>query len=321
MHCDEERSFYYIEAKADLPPNRIESERLNVQAQLEEPLNSDLANNGRRILIVDDDEDFANALQDLLNIEGYETQTAYSANDAIGAIESFDAEVAILDYRLGADDGLSLVEPLKRRNENLVCILTTADTKIDTVIKSLRYGVADYLRKPIHENELFLTLDRCFETIGYEEEKRIAEEKLKDAERMESVAHVAGGVAHHFNNLLMVVQWKIEALSELMVSDPEAGSLFQEIHACTERLTQINKDLLAYTGQQWLNPVTIDLLQLIESVLGDLPQDLSGAFKIELERSGSDFSTVVDATQMKKVVLELLRNAQVLFCLLTFVEF
>ena len=64
----------------------------------------------------------------------------------------------------------------------MVCILATAFAELDTAVEALRRGIYDYFRKPLHAEELLSTLQRCFEKLRLEEEKRAAEAALRQAQ-------------------------------------------------------------------------------------------------------------------------------------------
>ncbi len=117
---------------------------------------------GRRVLVVDDDADFADSLRDLLESRGYAVETANGSDHALKLQEAFDPEVALLDIRLERASGVDLAAELKQRRPNLICIMITAYAEIDSAVESLRAGADDYLRKPFQPAELFATLDRAF---------------------------------------------------------------------------------------------------------------------------------------------------------------
>ena len=102
-----------------------------------------------RVLIVDDDVDFAEGLELLLMGEGYEIEQAHSVVEARRRLEHFNADVALIDIRLGGGDGIGLIPQLKTRRPDLLCVMMTAFASTDSVILALQRGAYDYLRKPI----------------------------------------------------------------------------------------------------------------------------------------------------------------------------
>ncbi|MBN1440936.1 MAG: response regulator [Anaerolineales bacterium] len=128
----------------------------------------------RRVLIVDDDVDFADSLNDMLAAEEYTVAVAHAADEALAAVETFDPQVALLDLRLpaGEGDGLDLLAALKQKKPGLLGIVVTAYADTDTVIKALHGDAYDYLRKPLYFQELATTLRRCYERLELEVKNR-----------------------------------------------------------------------------------------------------------------------------------------------------
>ena len=133
----------------------------------------------RRVLVVDDDVDFADSLGEVLESRGYAVATANDSRQAIQATTTFNPEVALLDLRLGASCGLDTVRALKECRPGLICVMLTGNADMDSAIRALRSGLYDYLQKPVCPDALFAVLDRCFEKLRLEESVRRKEEALK----------------------------------------------------------------------------------------------------------------------------------------------
>ena len=264
---------------------------------------------GRRVLIVDDDHDFADSLDTLLGLEGYATSVAYSAQGARAAIDDFDAQVAVLDYRLGQKTGVELADVLKRSRPGLVCILATAFADLDTAVEALREGIDDYFRKPLHAEELLVTLERCFAKIRLEEEKRAAEEALREARKMEAVAQVAGGVAHHFNNLMMIVTGNMELLQDRLQDDPQSMELAEKVIRASNRAAEITQGLLAFTRGQLIKPEPVNLAALALETGSSLPAELTAGLQIQWHTASEPWLVRIDREGFKRVLECLIRNA------------
>gem|GEM_PF-278285 len=152
----------------------------------------------RRVLIVDDDPDVAESLDGVLGLQGYRTALAYDEDEALQAVKTFDAQVALLDIRLGSANGIDLISQVKKIRPGILCVMITGFGSIDTAIRALKEGAYDYLRKPANPSELFATLDRCFEKITLERQKAAAEEEIKVREQQlrASFNQAAIGMAH-----------------------------------------------------------------------------------------------------------------------------
>ena len=107
-----------------------------------------------RVLVVEDDEDIAQALQRSLRMEGYEVRTAADGETALEQGRSFAPDLIILDLGLPRLHGLEVLRKLRARGSTLpVLILTARDTVADKV-QGLDLGADDYLVKPFELAEL-----------------------------------------------------------------------------------------------------------------------------------------------------------------------
>ena len=137
----------------------------------------------RRVLVVDDDHDFADSLCNLLRLEGYDAKQTYSIAAARKALDGYPAEVALIDIRMGEQSGLSLVSELRSRTPEVTCILMTAFASADSAIEALQKGAYDYLCKPFYPETLIATLERCFERISLTRGRQEAEDALRRRNR------------------------------------------------------------------------------------------------------------------------------------------
>ena len=129
-----------------------------------------------RVLIVDDDRDFCEALYDVLEPEGYKVSIATDADQAQSLLSRTEFNVAFLDVRLGQTNGIELIDTIKRKHPHLICVVMAAFAEMDTAIKAIRKGAYDFLRKPFHMHEFIATVDRCFELLRLELERARAED-------------------------------------------------------------------------------------------------------------------------------------------------
>ncbi|MDJ0911460.1 MAG: response regulator [Woeseiaceae bacterium] len=133
----------------------------------------------RRVLIVDDDRDFAESTKDALELSGYEAAVALDGPAATAAVHSFRPAVVLIDVRLGKNSGTDLIAELFKVDPGLICVMMSAYTSAESTIESLKQGAYDYLRKPFHQEDLFATLRRCFQQLQLQMEKLAAEGALR----------------------------------------------------------------------------------------------------------------------------------------------
>lgn len=137
----------------------------------------------KTIMIVDDDQAMTDNLQDILGDEGYHLLPANTCAQALDLAARHAPQVALLDLKLPDDSGINLLNQLKRVSPDCICALMTAFADVDSAVKALEMGAFHYLQKPVRPVELINLLKRVFETIEIREEKRLAEERLKESER------------------------------------------------------------------------------------------------------------------------------------------
>lgn len=116
----------------------------------------------RRVLIVDDDQEFAQNLALALKTRDYVVRVAFDVEGAIARVTEQAPDVAILDIRLGPASGIDLIPILRARVPGIVCIMATAYAEADTAIQALRFGADDYLKKPFDPDEMLAVLDRSY---------------------------------------------------------------------------------------------------------------------------------------------------------------
>jgi DNA-binding NtrC family response regulator len=121
-----------------------------------------------RILVVDDEVNARTALAELLRDEGYEVETAADAFKALGKCDGALPQVVMTDLKMPEMDGIELIRKLRSLADPPAVVVMTAFGAIDSAVDAIRAGAQEYLTKPIHFDELLLTVERAMEnrTIG-----------------------------------------------------------------------------------------------------------------------------------------------------------
>ncbi len=135
-----------------------------------------------RILVIDDDPDFAASLKLILEGENYTTLLAYSEKEALEAIGKNTVDLALIDIRLGQDNGIDLLPKLKKIQPDILCVMITGFGTMETAIQALRNGAYDFLKKPVNPEELIVSLNRGFEKIRLIKERKARAARAKGYE-------------------------------------------------------------------------------------------------------------------------------------------
>jgi len=142
------------------------------------------------------------------------------------------------------------------------------------------------------------------------EERERAEAALRQAQRIEVVGRLTGGVAHDFNNLLTVVLGNIELLSRTARLDQHARDLLAAMRAAAERGGKLTAQLLAFARRQPLVPRSVDLNAVVAGMQDLLKSALGTAIQLETASAPDLWPAMADATQIELVVLNLAINAR-----------
>jgi two-component system response regulator RegA len=101
------------------------------------------------VLVIDDDRRFAETLAQALERRGFRTAVAHTVETALAAARARRPDAAIVDLRLAAEDGLTLVEPLRACGAEMRIVVLTGYASIATAVKAIKLGADDYLAKPV----------------------------------------------------------------------------------------------------------------------------------------------------------------------------
>ena len=143
-----------------------------------------------------------------------------------------------------------------------------------------------------------------------EAEKAALEEQLRQAQKMESVGRLAGGVAHDFNNLLTVINGYSDMLLHHGMSEEDVRDSLSEIRTAGDRAASLTQQLLAFSRKQIAEPKPISLNHVVEEE-GKLLQRLIGEDIEIATRLTPDLELVLaDRSQMHQVLMNLTVNAR-----------
>lgn len=113
-----------------------------------------------RVLIIDDDEGFAKALERTLRRKGHDVLTCGNAAEARETFPHADADVVVLDYHLPDADGLKLLEELRPNAGGSVFLMATAFPNLDVAVEAMRRGAFDFVAKDRELSECMLRIER-----------------------------------------------------------------------------------------------------------------------------------------------------------------
>jgi signal transduction histidine kinase/CheY-like chemotaxis protein len=141
-------------------------------------------------------------------------------------------------------------------------------------------------------------------------ERRRAEEQLRQAQKMETIGQLTGGVAHDFNNLLAAIQGNLELLRKRLPDDPQMQRFIDGALQGAQRGASLTSRLLAFARRQDLKPEATDLSQLLDGMRALMERSLGPLIDIDFNIEPDLPPARIDANQLELAILNLAVNAR-----------
>ncbi len=139
---------------------------------------------------------------------------------------------------------------------------------------------------------------------------RRAEEALRQAQKMEAIGQLTGGVAHDFNNLLTIIRSSADLLRSKTLTPERQRRYVDAISDTADRAAKLTSQLLAFSRQQALTPELFDATTKVQD-LGDMLRSLLGArIQVEVVASSDDCMVEADLTQFETALINMAVNAR-----------
>ena len=301
------------------------------------------------ILLVDDQPGKLLGYEVILSELGENLIKAGSANDALEQLLRSDVAVVLIDVCMPDLDGFELAAMIREhpRFQKTAIIFVSAIQVTDLdLLRGYAAGAVDYVPVPVVPDLLrakvrvFAELyrkTRQLETLNAELERRVAERtaelaqtnadlerrveertaereaalaQVHEMQKVESLGQLTGGVAHDFNNLLMAVLGNLEILRKYIPDDAKLLRLIDGAIQGAERGATLTKRMLAFARRQELQPATVAVPKLVESMVEMLSRSLGPGIEIGTEFEDDVPAARVDPNQLELALLNLALNAR-----------
>ncbi|MGV8995424.1 MAG: PAS domain S-box protein [Parvibaculaceae bacterium] len=140
--------------------------------------------------------------------------------------------------------------------------------------------------------------------------QRELEARLRQAQRLEAIGQLTGGVAHDFNNLLTVILGNAEVLADRLGDHPDLKSLAEMTRKAAERGADLTNRLLSFARKQALEPKPADINALVTGMDGLMRRMIDDDIEIEFRPTPDIAQALVDASQLEAALLNIAVNAR-----------
>lgn len=136
------------------------------------------------------------------------------------------------------------------------------------------------------------------------------QKQLLHSQKMEAIGRLAGGIAHDFNNILTIILGYCDLLRKKHNLEPEVGKRIDEIEKTAERASHLTKQLLAFSRKQIMQPIALDINDLIESLTKILRRTVGEDIRIEHHFDRDVWPVMADPVFLEQILLNLVINAR-----------
>jgi signal transduction histidine kinase len=219
------------------------------------------------ILHLEDDPNDAALVQSTLEIGGIACAITCVQNreDFVAALERGGVDLILSDFTLPAFDGLSALKIARGRWPAIPSIFVSGTLGEERAIDALKSGATDYVLKE-RLARLVLAVRRAMKEVEERVERQHLEEEFIEAQKMEVIGQLAGGVAHDFNNILGVIMGYNDLLASDLPPDSSMRKNTEVIQHALERATGLTRQLLVFSRKQTVQPVVLDLNEVVKDL-------------------------------------------------------
>jgi DNA-binding NtrC family response regulator len=124
-----------------------------------------------RLLIVDDEEQFVEALSERLSLRDYDVTTSLTGEDAVEKIKNYNFDVVILDVRLPGIEGTEVLREIKNLKPLIEVIMLTGHGTVEMAIEGMKLGAFDFLMKPCETEDLTAKIAKAHDRKADQEDR------------------------------------------------------------------------------------------------------------------------------------------------------
>ena len=271
-----------------------------------------------RLLHLEDNPQDAELIRSTLNEAGIrcDCRRVDTRDDFLKALKQGEFDLIMADYSVPGFDGAAALSLARKLCPDVPFLFVSGTLLEEFAIDMMQRGATDYIFKhrlgrlvPSVQRTL-RELDERLERKRAEEALRLSEKQFRQAQKMEAVGRLAGGLAHDFNNLLTVIMGHSQVLlGELRPEDPIRVKI-EEMQKAGERAVTLIRQLLAFSRKQPLEPKVLSVNAVVGNLESMLRRLIGEDIQFVIRPDPHDGHVKADPGQLEQVIMNLVVNAR-----------
>lgn len=216
-----------------------------------------------KVLVVEDDADTRANLRDILELAGYQVETAASGCEALQHLNQSRFFVILLDRLLPDTTADNLLPIFVQKSPNVPIVIITGYSDLNGITTAIRLGIVDYILKPINAELLCNTLERIAKM-------KESEQRVNQAERLANIGQALSILAHEARNSLQQIMFNLQILALKVSNYPELLDFVNNAKKAQRELVLLFEDVQSYSSPLTIHQERLKIRDLCRQVWADL---------------------------------------------------
>jgi two-component system cell cycle sensor histidine kinase/response regulator CckA len=270
------------------------------------------------ILVAEDDAILNRLIGKTLARAGLRVECVSTGREALSRCAANGVSLLLLDYQLPDMHGGEVIESLRAADNDIPFVMMTGHGDQRIAVDMMKLGARDYLVKERDFIErLPQTVTRVLNQLEVERklseaqrDNKTLEEQLRQAQKMEAVGALAGGVAHDFNNILTAILGYTMLAIEDAPSGSEQYDQLHQVQRAAERAAGLTRQLLLFSRKETPRFAVVDVHETLEDILKMLRRLIGEDIRVVTAFAEEPCSVEADVGNIEQMVMNLALNAR-----------
>ncbi len=264
------------------------------------------------ILVVDDDEIIRIAASESLNEAGFQVTEAESGEEALQILKNTQPDIILLDVMMPEMDGFATARAVRQMAgcEMTPILIMTALDDLDSINQAYDAGATDFVTKPINWVILVQRVRYMTRSVQILNDQKRLQAELQQAQKLEAVATLVGGLAHDFNNLLHIILGSAELMWFDQKDDGLPSGELSDIIDAVGRGSRLVRQLLTYSRKIKSEKQPVHLNDQVNQIELLLRRTIPKMIEIECRLAEDLHPVNADSVQVEQVLMNLAINAK-----------